>query len=244
MLTQAASPSCTSARPIRAAVSASGAVQRTTIISAMFRAPARCASALTHLQRCVIPQHLMLLVQKFGGTSVGTVDRIRNVARRCIATQRKGHQVVVIVSAMAGETNRLLALAKQMCDDPSDRELDVIAATGEQVSVGLLALALHGMGAQGTSFLGHPVRVTTDSAFIRARIKSIDETKIRECLEKGRIAVVAGFQGIDDDGNITTLGRGGSDTSAVAIAAALRADSCEIYTDVDGVYTADPGICP
>ena len=185
----------------------------------------------------------MLVVQKYGGTSVGTVERIKNVAARCIETQKKGHDVVVIVSAMAGETNRLLALAKQMCEDPADRELDVIAATGEQVSVGLLAIAIQGMGGRATSFLGHQVRVTTDNAFTRARIKSIDETKVRECLSQGRIAVVAGFQGIDDDGNITTLGRGGSDTSAVAVAAALRADSCEIYTDVDGVYTTDPNIC-
>jgi aspartate kinase len=186
----------------------------------------------------------MLVVQKYGGTSVGSIDRIKNVASRCIASQKKGHDVVVIVSAMAGETNRLLGLAKQMCDDPNDRELDVIAATGEQVSVGLLALAIHGMGGKAMSFLGHQVRITTDNAYTRARIKSIDETKIRECLSQARIAVVAGFQGIDDDGNITTLGRGGSDTSAVAVAAALRADSCEIYTDVDGVYTADPNICP
>jgi aspartate kinase len=186
----------------------------------------------------------MLVVQKYGGTSVGTVERIKNVAIRCIETQKKGHDVVVIVSAMAGETNRLLALAKQMCDDPADRELDVIAATGEQVSVGLLAIAIQGMGGRAMSFLGHQVRVTTDNAFTRARIKSIDETKVRECLAQGRIAVVAGFQGIDDEGNITTLGRGGSDTSAVAVAAALHADSCEIYTDVDGVYTADPNVCP
>ena len=186
----------------------------------------------------------MLVVQKYGGTSVGTIERIKNVAARCIETQKKGHDVVVIVSAMAGETNRLLALAKSMCEDPADRELDVIAATGEQVSVGLLAIAIQGMGGKATSFLGHQVRVTTDNAFTRARIKSIDETKVRECLAQGRIAVVAGFQGIDDDGNITTLGRGGSDTSAVAVAAALHADSCEIYTDVDGVYTADPNVCP
>jgi aspartate kinase len=186
----------------------------------------------------------MLVVQKYGGTSVGTIERIKNVAARCIETQKKGHDVVVIVSAMAGETNRLLALAKQMCEDPADRELDVIAATGEQVSVGLLAIAIQGMGGKAMSFLGHQVRVTTDNAFTRARIKSIDETKVRECLSQGRIAVVAGFQGIDDEGNITTLGRGGSDTSAVAVAAALHADSCEIYTDVDGVYTADPNVCP
>jgi aspartate kinase len=186
----------------------------------------------------------MLIVQKYGGTSVGTIDRIKNVARRCIETHRHGHEVVVIVSAMAGETNRLLGLAKQISDDPSDRELDVVAATGEQVSVGLTALAIHSLGGEATSFLGHQVRITTDSAFTRARIKSIDETRVRECLGKGKIAVVAGFQGQDEHGDITTLGRGGSDTSAVAVAAALRADVCEIYTDVDGVYTADPNICP
>ncbi len=186
----------------------------------------------------------MLVVQKYGGTSVGTVERIREVARRCIATQAKGHDVVVIVSAMAGETNRLLALAKQLNDDPDDRELDVIAATGEQVSVGLVSLAIQALGARAQSFLGSQVRVTTDSAFTRARIQSIDAQRIHDALAQKKIAVVAGFQGIDADGNITTLGRGGSDTSAVAIAAALKADACEIYTDVDGVYTTDPNICP
>jgi aspartate kinase len=186
----------------------------------------------------------MLVVQKYGGTSVGNVDRIRNVARRCLETQRKGHGVVVIVSAMSGETDRLIKLAKQVCDDPSERELDVVAATGEQVTVGLLALAIHAHGGQAISFLGHQVRITTDSAFTRARIQSIDDTRVREALAQGKIAVVAGFQGTDESGNITTLGRGGSDTSAVAVAAALKADACEIYTDVDGVYTADPNICP
>jgi aspartate kinase len=186
----------------------------------------------------------MLVVQKYGGTSVGTVERIREVAQRCIATRRAGHDVVVIVSAMAGETNRLLALARQVSDEPDDRELDVIAATGEQVSVGLVSLAIQAAGDKAQSFLGGQVRIVTDSAFTRARIKSIDAAKIHEALAAGKIAVVAGFQGIDDDGNITTLGRGGSDTSGVAIAAALKADACEIYTDVDGVYTTDPHICP
>ena len=189
----------------------------------------------------------MLVVQKFGGTSVGTVERIREVARRCIATQRLGHDVVVIVSAMSGETNRLLGLAKQVNDEPPpeyERELDVIASTGEQVSVGLVTLAIQKAGGHAQSFTGAQVRIVTDSAFTRARIKSIDGQKIHEALRAGKIAVVAGFQGIDDDGNITTLGRGGSDTSGVAIAAALKADACEIYTDVDGVYTTDPNICP
>jgi aspartate kinase len=188
----------------------------------------------------------MLVVQKYGGTSVGSVERMREVARRCIETQKQGHDVVVIVSAMSGETNRLLALAKQVNDDPPaeyERELDVIASTGEQVSVGLVSLAIQKAGGQAQSFTGAQVRMVTDSAFTRARIKSIDGQKIHEALKQGKIAVVAGFQGIDDDGNITTLGRGGSDTSAVAIAAALKADACEIYTDVDGVYTTDPNIC-
>jgi aspartate kinase len=184
----------------------------------------------------------LLIVQKYGGTSVGTVERIRNVAKRCLATQRKGHDVVVIVSAMSGETNRLLGMAKQLSELPDERELDVIAATGEQVTVGLLALAIHAEGGKAVSFLGHQVRVLTDSAFARARIQDIDGRAINGALKEGKIAVVAGFQGADKDGNITTLGRGGSDTSAVAVAAALKADSCEIYTDVDGVYTADPNV--
>ena len=186
----------------------------------------------------------MLIVQKYGGTSVGTIDRMRAVARRCLATQRQGHDVVVIVSAMSGETNRLLALAKQLSDLPSERELDVIVSTGEQVSVGLVALAIHAEGGQAVSLLGHQVRILTDSAFSRARIKEIDARAIGSALKEGRIAVIAGFQGVDESGNITTLGRGGSDTSGVAIAAALRADVCEIYTDVDGVYTADPNVVP
>ena len=184
----------------------------------------------------------MLIVQKYGGTSVGNIERIRNVARRCLATQRQGHDVVVIVSAMSGETNRLLGLAKQISDIPDERELDVIASTGEQVSVGLLALAIHAEGGKAVSLLGHQVRVLTDSAFARARIQEIDAHAITDALKDGKIAVVAGFQGIDEGGNITTLGRGGSDTTAVALAAALKADACEIYTDVDGVYTADPNV--
>ena len=186
----------------------------------------------------------MLVVQKYGGTSVGTVERIREVARRCIETQAEGHDVVVIVSAMSGETNRLLALAREVNDDPDDRELDVIAATGEQVSVGLVSLAIQKLGGKAQSFLGSQVRIVTDSAFTRARIKSIDADRVHVALAQRKIAVVAGFQGIDEEGNITTLGRGGSDTSGVAIAAALKADACEIYTDVDGVYTTDPNICP
>jgi aspartate kinase len=186
----------------------------------------------------------LLIVQKYGGTSVGNVERIRNVARRCLATQRKGHKVVVIVSAMSGETNRLLGLAKQISEIPDERELDVIASTGEQVTVGLLALAIHAEGGEAVSLLGHQVRILTDSAFARARIQDIDARVINTALDSGKIAVVAGFQGVDKGGNITTLGRGGSDTSAVAVAAALKADSCEIYTDVDGVYTADPNVVP
>jgi aspartate kinase len=181
---------------------------------------------------------------KFGGTSVGSIDRIRNVARRALAAQNAGNDVVLIVSAMSGETNRLLGLANQVTAVPHAREMDVIAATGEQVSAALTALAVHHEGGKARSLLGHQVRILTDAAFSKARIRSIDATAIRETLAKGEIAVVAGFQGVDDGGNITTLGRGGSDTSAVAVAAALGANVCEIYTDVDGVYTTDPNICP
>jgi len=184
----------------------------------------------------------LLIVQKFGGTSVGTIDRIKNVARRAIATQKQGHDVVVVVSAMSGETNRLLGLAQQITAIPDERELDVIASTGEQVTVGLLALAIQAEGGRASSLLGHQVRILTDSAFARARIQDIDVTAVRNAIGAGKIVVVAGFQGVDKDGNITTLGRGGSDTSAVAVAAALKADVCEIYTDVDGVYTADPNV--
>jgi aspartate kinase len=184
----------------------------------------------------------LLIVQKYGGTSVGSIERMRAVAKRCLATQRQGHQVVVIVSAMSGETNRLLGLAKQLSDRPDERELDVIASTGEQVSVGLVALAIQAEGGKAVSLLGHQVRILTDSAFARARIKDIDARAVSAALAEGKIAVIAGFQGVDEGGNITTLGRGGSDTSGVAVAAALKADVCEIYTDVDGVYTADPNV--
>jgi aspartate kinase len=185
-----------------------------------------------------------LVVQKFGGTSVGSVDRIRNVARRALATQRAGHRVVVVVSAMSGETNRLLALAHQVVPIPDAREMDAIAATGEQVAAALTAMAIQAEGGRARSLLGHQVKILTDEAFTKARIKAIDRSTIFETVDRGEIAVVAGFQGADGAGNITTLGRGGSDTSAVAVAAAIGADECEIYTDVDGVYTTDPNVCP
>ena len=186
----------------------------------------------------------MLIVQKYGGTSVGTIERMRNVAKRCLETQRQGHQVAVVVSAMSGETNRLLKLVGEIHDDPNDREVDVIVSTGEQVSVGLVALAIRKLGGKARSFLGDQVKIVTDSAFSRARIVSIDADPLREAFANGEIAVIAGFQGVDERGNITTLGRGGSDTTGVAIAAALNADVCEIYTDVDGVYTTDPNVVP
>lgn len=185
-----------------------------------------------------------LIVQKFGGTSVGSVERIRNVARRCLATQREGNEVVVIVSAMSGETNRLLGLAHEFVKVPDAREMDVIAATGEQVSAALMALAIQAEGGQARSLLGHQVKVLTDGAFTKARIRTIEGSKILETVRKGQIAVVAGFQGVDENGDITTLGRGGSDTSAVAVAAAIGATVCEIYTDVEGVFTTDPSVCP
>jgi aspartate kinase len=186
----------------------------------------------------------VLIVQKYGGTSVGSIDRMKNVAARCLATQRKGHQVAVVVSAMSGETNRLLELTRQLQEDPNDREVDVIISTGEQVSVGLVALAIRAAGGKARSFLGHQCKIVTDSSFSRARIVSIESQPIKDALDAGEIAVIAGFQGVDEKGNITTLGRGGSDTTGVAIAAALSADACEIYTDVDGVYTADPNVVP
>jgi len=184
-----------------------------------------------------------LVVQKFGGTSVGSLDRIRNVARRCLATQRAGNDVVVIVSAMSGETNRLLGLAHEVTKVPDAREMDVIASTGEQVAAALTALAIQTEGGKARSLLGHQVKILTDGAFTKARIKTIDGSKIVETVKGGSIAVVAGFQGVDERGDITTLGRGGSDTTAVAVAAAIGAGACEIYTDVDGVYTTDPGVC-
>ena len=187
---------------------------------------------------------MSLIVQKFGGTSVGSVERIRNVARRVAKWKAAGHDLVVVPSAMAGETNRLIALAKQIQAQPDARELDVIAATGEQVTIGLLAMALLELGVKARSHTGWQVKVLTDSAFTRARIVSIDERAIRDDLRAGYVAIVAGYQGVDDKGNITTLGRGGSDTSAVALAAALKAEECQIYTDVDGVYTTDPRLVP
>jgi aspartate kinase len=185
-----------------------------------------------------------LIVQKFGGTSVGTVERIRAVAERVAQTWRAGNRVVVVVSAMAGETNRLLKLAHDLASRPNPREADVVAAAGEQVAVGLVAIALQEKGVPARSFLGFQVPVITDGVFQKARIREIDTRKLRAVVDGGEVAVVAGFQGVDPAGNLTTLGRGGSDTSAVAIAAALGADVCEIYTDVDGVYTTDPRICP
>ena len=187
---------------------------------------------------------MALIVQKFGGTSMGSIERIKNAAARSLATQREGHQVVVIVSAMAGETDRLLRLAKELHPAPSGREIDAIAATGEQVSSALMAIAVQALGGRAKSFLGHQMKVLTDNAFTKARIRAIEAQKVLEAVAEGEIAVIAGFQGVDDEGNITTLGRGGSDTSAVAIAAALGADVCEIFTDVDGVYTTDPNVCP
>jgi aspartate kinase len=186
----------------------------------------------------------MLVVQKYGGTSVADIDRIRAVAKRCFEVQSQGNDVAVVVSAMAGETNRLLDLAAQIHPDPNDREVDVIVSTGEQVTCALLALAIRSLGGEAQSFLGYQGRIHTDSSHARARIRSIDPAPFREAFGKGRIAVIAGFQGIDAEGNITTLGRGGSDTTGVAIAAALNADVCEILTDVDGVYTADPRLVP
>ncbi|MFO1310588.1 MAG: aspartate kinase [Burkholderiales bacterium] len=186
----------------------------------------------------------MLIVQKYGGTSVGSTDRIKNVARRVAHFHKQGHQLVIVVSAMSGETNRLLGLAKEISSNPSGRELDVIAATGEQVTIGLLAIALHELGIKARSYTGGQVRVLTDNAYTKARILEIDEANMRRDLDDGTVVIVAGFQGVDADGNITTLGRGGSDTSGVALAAALKADECQIYTDVDGVYTTDPRIVP
>ncbi|HJY80144.1 MAG TPA: aspartate kinase [Candidatus Binatia bacterium] len=186
----------------------------------------------------------MLIVQKYGGTSVGSIERIKGVAQRVAATRDAGHQVAVVVSAMSGETNRLLGLAKQIAAQPDERESDVLISTGEQVTVALLAMALKDLGYAAFSLLGHQVQISTDSAFGRARIKHINTERLLSGLQDGHIVVVAGFQGVDAGDNITTLGRGGSDTTAVAIAAATQADACEIYTDVDGVYSADPRICP
>ncbi|MBI4755150.1 MAG: aspartate kinase [Betaproteobacteria bacterium] len=187
---------------------------------------------------------MALIVQKYGGTSVGTAERIKNVARRVARFHAAGHQLVVVVSAMSGETNRLIALAKEVQASPDPRELDVMVSTGEQVTIGLLSMALMELGVKARSYTGAQVRILTDSSFTKARIVSIDESNVRADLDAGHVVVVAGFQGVDESGNITTLGRGGSDTTGVALAAALRADECQIYTDVDGVYTTDPRIVP
>ncbi len=187
---------------------------------------------------------MTLIVQKYGGTSVGSSERIKHVARRVARWQRDGRQLVVVVSAMSGETNRLLALAREIQAHPEPRELDVMVSTGEQVTIALLSMALMDLGLKARSYTGSQVKILTDSAFTKARIVSIDEEKIRRDLNEGYIVVVAGFQGVDAAGNITTLGRGGSDTTGVALAAALAADECQIYTDVDGVYTTDPRIVP
>jgi len=181
-------------------------------------------------------------VQKYGGTSVGSTERIKNVARRVAKFHSQGHQIVVVVSAMSGETNRLIALAHEVQENPDPRELDVMISTGEQVSIALLAMALMELNVKAKSYTGPQVRILTDSTHTKARILSIDEAKIRSDLEAGYVVVVAGFQGIDEKGSITTLGRGGSDTTGVALAAALKADECQIYTDVDGIYTTDPRV--
>lgn len=187
---------------------------------------------------------MALIVQKYGGTSVGSVERITSVAAKVAATRNAGHDVIVVVSAMSGETNRLLALAKETNPNYSPRELDVLLSTGEQVTIALLAMALERCGCPARSYTGAQVSILTDSAFTKARIVNIDEARVRHDLAQSRVVVVAGFQGVDEAGNITTLGRGGSDTTAVALAAALKADECEIYTDVDGVYTTDPRVVP
>ena len=187
---------------------------------------------------------MALIVQKYGGTSMGSPDRIRNVARRVARWKAKGHQLVVVVSAMSGETNRLIALANEVSPQPDPRELDVMISTGEQVTIALLAMAIRDLGLKARSYTGGQVKVLTDSTFTKARILDIDDASMRRDLDDDTVIVVAGFQGVDAAGNITTLGRGGSDTSAVALAAALTADECQIYTDVDGVYTTDPRIVP
>ena len=187
---------------------------------------------------------MALIVQKYGGTSVANVERIRTVAERVAKFKMLGHQVVVVLSAMSGETNRLIGLAKEIQSNPDPRELDAMISTGEQVTIALLAMALKDLGLKARSYSGAQVRILTNSAFTKARILSIDETNLRRDLDAGHVIVVAGFQGVDADGNITTLGRGGSDTTAVALAATLKADECQIYTDVDGVYTTDPRIVP
>jgi len=187
---------------------------------------------------------MALIVQKYGGTSVGDVERIENVARRVKGWVDRGNQVVVVVSAMSGETNRLIGLAQAIAPNPNPREMDVLISTGEQVTIALLCMALQKIGCDARSYTGSQVHIRTDSAHSKARILDIDDVRVRDDLNAGRVVVVAGFQGVDEHGNITTLGRGGSDTTAVAMAAALKADECQIYTDVDGVYTTDPRVEP
>jgi aspartate kinase len=187
---------------------------------------------------------MALIVQKYGGTSVGSPERIKNLARRVARFKALGHQIVVVVSAMSGETNRLIGLAREVMAEPDPRELDVMVSTGEQVTIGLTAMALMELGIKAKSYTGAQVRIVTDDAHTKARILHIDEERIRTDLDDGNVVVVAGFQGVDENGNITTLGRGGSDTTGVALAAALKADECQIYTDVDGVYTTDPRVVP
>ncbi|WP_106477593.1 aspartate kinase [Phytohalomonas tamaricis] len=186
---------------------------------------------------------MALYVQKFGGTSVGSVERIKAVAEKVKGYRDQGHQIVVVVSAMSGETNRLIGLASEINDDPTPREMDMLVSTGEQVTISLLAMALQKLGVNATSYTGAQVGIHTDSAHTKARIQRIETDEVRADLADGQVIVVAGFQGVDEEGNITTLGRGGSDTTAVALAAALNADECQIYTDVDGVYTTDPRVC-
>jgi aspartate kinase len=187
---------------------------------------------------------MALIVQKYGGTSVGSIEKIKDVARRVLDNYREGNRMVIVLSAMAGQTDSLIQLAKEMCDSPDPRELDVLISTGEQVSVALFAMAVKAMGCEVRSLLGFQLPIHTDRIYGKARIHEIDTTRVVKELERGRIVAVAGFQGLDERGNITTLGRGGSDTTAVALAASLRADLCEIFTDVEGVFTADPGLCP
>lgn len=187
---------------------------------------------------------MALYVYKFGGTSVGSIERIKAVAERVKKVREAGDDVVVVLSAMSGETNRLIGLAKQMQNEPNERELDAMVSTGEQVTVALLSMRLNEIGCPACSYTGTQVRILTDSSFTKARIREIDDTRIHADLAEGKVVVVAGFQGVDEDGNITTLGRGGSDTTAVALAAALKAEECHIYTDVDGVYTTDPRVEP
>lgn len=185
---------------------------------------------------------MSLIVQKYGGTSVGSIERIKAVADKVARCQRQGHQVIVVVSAMSGETNRLIGLAQEIHETPSSREMDVLVSTGEQVTIALLSMALHQEGCEARSYTGSQVRILTDNSHSKARIQEIDAHRIQADLDHGKVVVVAGFQGVDSEGNITTLGRGGSDTTAVALAAALKATECQIYTDVDGVYTTDPRV--